>query len=118
GGRVSPLSLPPPLPPGLTRLVGPEAAGAALEALGAELRGPAPRVGLLQLCRSRRYRQPLVVAVGLQLCQQLSGINAIFYYSTAIFERAGLSRPDYATIGAGAVNVAATVLSVSPAPRK
>ncbi|XP_035169110.1 solute carrier family 2, facilitated glucose transporter member 4-like, partial [Oxyura jamaicensis] len=62
---------------GLSRLVGPEAAGAALEALGAELRGPAPRVGMLQLCRSRRYRQPLLVAVGLQLCQQLSGINAV-----------------------------------------
>uniref|UniRef100_A0A8C3QJ72 Solute carrier family 2, facilitated glucose transporter member 4 n=1 Tax=Cyanoderma ruficeps TaxID=181631 RepID=A0A8C3QJ72_9PASS len=100
----------------LSRLAGP-AAEAGLAALEAELgRGPAPRVGFLELLRSRRYRQPLIVTLGLQLAQQFSGINAIFYYSTSIFEGAGLQDPAVGTIGTGVVNVAATALSVSHAP--
>ncbi|XP_072308261.1 solute carrier family 2, facilitated glucose transporter member 1-like [Eucyclogobius newberryi] len=71
-----------------------------------------PKVTILELLRSQRYRQPLVVAVVLQLSQQLSGINAVFYYSTRIFERAGVEQPVYATIGAGVVNTAFTVVSL------
>ncbi|XP_030921580.1 solute carrier family 2, facilitated glucose transporter member 4-like [Geospiza fortis] len=56
--------------------------------------------------------EPLIVTLGLQLAQQLSGINAIFYYSTSIFEGAGLQDPAVGTIGTGVVNVAATALSV------
>ncbi|GAB0201218.1 solute carrier family 2, facilitated glucose transporter member 4-like [Grus japonensis] len=97
---------------GLSRLVGAEAVEAGVAALEAELQGHTQRVGLLQLCRTPAYRQPLLVTLVLQLAQQLSGINAIFYYSTAIFEGAGLARPAYATIGTGVVNVAATALSV------
>lgn len=37
----------------------------------------------------------------------------IFYYSTHIFEKAGVEQPVYATIGAGVVNTAFTVVSVS-----
>ncbi|XP_034731778.1 solute carrier family 2, facilitated glucose transporter member 1-like [Etheostoma cragini] len=70
-------------------------------------------VTIPELFRSAAYRQPLFVAVMLQLSQQLSGINAVFYYSTGIFERAGVSQPVYATIGAGVVNTAFTVVSVS-----
>ncbi|XP_062994717.1 solute carrier family 2, facilitated glucose transporter member 4 [Elgaria multicarinata webbii] len=70
------------------------------------------KVSILQLFRFRIYRQPLLIAVVLQLSQQLSGINAIFYYSTSIFEDIGLKHPIYATIGAGAVNVLSTVISV------
>ncbi|XP_069655845.1 solute carrier family 2, facilitated glucose transporter member 4 isoform X1 [Haliaeetus albicilla] len=97
---------------GLARLVGAESVEAGLEELEAELHGPAQRVGLIQLCRTPCYRQPLLVTLVLQLAQQLSGINAIFYYSTAIFEEAGLAQPAYATIGTGVINVAATALSV------
>ncbi|XP_061447174.1 solute carrier family 2, facilitated glucose transporter member 4 isoform X1 [Rhineura floridana] len=70
------------------------------------------KVSILQLFRSRIYRQPLLIAVVLQLSQQLSGINAIFYYSTDIFKKTGLEQPIYATIGAGAVNTVFTVVSV------
>ncbi|KAJ0064913.1 hypothetical protein NL108_017528, partial [Boleophthalmus pectinirostris] len=70
-------------------------------------------VSIPELLRSVQYRQPLIVAVLLQLSQQLSGINAVFYYSTGIFERAGVAQPVYATIGAGVVNTAFTVISVS-----
>lgn len=37
----------------------------------------------------------------------------IFYYSTSIFMEAGVQSPVYATIGAGVVNCAFTVVSVS-----
>ncbi|XP_063065717.1 solute carrier family 2, facilitated glucose transporter member 1-like [Engraulis encrasicolus] len=70
------------------------------------------KVTIPELFRSPLYRQPLLIAVMLQLSQQLSGINAVFYYSTAIFEKAGVSQPVYATIGAGVVNTAFTVVSL------
>nr|XP_057911796.1 solute carrier family 2, facilitated glucose transporter member 1 [Doryrhamphus excisus] len=70
------------------------------------------KVTIPELFRSPIYRQPLLVAVVLQLSQQLSGINAVFYYSTSIFEKAGVEQPVYATIGAGVVNTAFTVVSL------
>uniref|UniRef100_A0A7N8YP44 Solute carrier family 2 member 1b n=1 Tax=Mastacembelus armatus TaxID=205130 RepID=A0A7N8YP44_9TELE len=70
------------------------------------------KVTILELFRSHLYRQPLIIAVVLQLSQQLSGINAVFYYSTRIFENAGVKQPVYATIGAGVVNTAFTVVSL------
>lgn len=36
----------------------------------------------------------------------------VFYYSTGIFKKAGLTQPIYATIGAGVVNTVFTVVSV------
>lgn len=36
-----------------------------------------PKVTIIELLRSRIYRQPLIVAIVLQLSQQLSGINAV-----------------------------------------
>ncbi|KAE8293728.1 Solute carrier family 2, facilitated glucose transporter member 1 [Larimichthys crocea] len=70
------------------------------------------KVTIPELFRSPNYRQPIFVAIMLQLSQQLSGINAVFYYSTGIFERAGVSQPVYATIGTGVVNTAFTVVSL------
>uniref|UniRef100_A0A671XBL9 Solute carrier family 2 member 3a n=1 Tax=Sparus aurata TaxID=8175 RepID=A0A671XBL9_SPAAU len=70
------------------------------------------KVTILELFRSASYRQPLLIAVMLQLSQQLSGINAVFYYSTGIFESAGVKKPIYATIGAGVVNTIFTVVSL------
>ncbi|NWT41355.1 GTR3 protein, partial [Chroicocephalus maculipennis] len=65
-----------------------------------------------ELFRSPNYRQAIIIAIMLQLSQQLSGINAVFYYSTGIFERAGITQPVYATIGAGVVNTVFTVVSL------
>ncbi|XP_042199596.1 solute carrier family 2, facilitated glucose transporter member 1 [Callorhinchus milii] len=70
------------------------------------------KVTIPELFRSPLYRQPLLIAVVLQLSQQLSGINAIFYYSTNIFAKAGVGQPVYATIGSGIVNTAFTVVSL------
>lgn len=65
-----------------------------------------------ELFRSPNYRQAIIIAIVLQLSQQLSGINAVFYYSTGIFEKAGVKQPVYATIGAGVVNTVFTVVSL------
>lgn len=70
------------------------------------------KVTILELFRSPVYRQPIVIAIILQLSQQLSGINAVFYYSTGIFADAGVKQPIYATIGAGVVNTVFTVVSL------
>ncbi|XP_062291477.1 solute carrier family 2, facilitated glucose transporter member 3-like [Scomber scombrus] len=70
------------------------------------------KVTIPELFRSAAYRQPLLIAVMLQLSQQLSGINAVFYYSTGIFGSAGVKQPIYATIGAGIVNTVFTVVSL------
>ncbi|XP_012729396.2 solute carrier family 2, facilitated glucose transporter member 1 [Fundulus heteroclitus] len=70
------------------------------------------KVNIAELFRSPAYRQPLLIAVMLQLSQQLSGINAVFYYSTGIFASAGVKQPIYATIAAGIVNTIFTVVSL------
>uniref|UniRef100_A0A8C5WEW5 Solute carrier family 2 member 2 n=1 Tax=Leptobrachium leishanense TaxID=445787 RepID=A0A8C5WEW5_9ANUR len=70
------------------------------------------KVSILQLFKSPNYRQPLIVSLVLHISQQFSGINGIFYYSTSIFTKSGISQPVYATIGVGAVNTIATVVSV------
>ena len=39
------------------------------------------------------HRRPLMIGFGLQLAQQFSGINAVFFYSTAFFTSAHMSDP-------------------------
>ncbi|XP_026545475.1 solute carrier family 2, facilitated glucose transporter member 3-like isoform X1 [Notechis scutatus] len=70
------------------------------------------KVTIPELFRSPSYRQAILIAIALQLSQQLSGINAVFYYSTGIFKDAGVKQPVYATIGAGVVNTVFTVVSL------
>ncbi|XP_045857941.1 solute carrier family 2, facilitated glucose transporter member 2 isoform X2 [Meles meles] len=70
------------------------------------------KVSIIQLFTNSSYRQPILVALMLHVAQQFSGINGIFYYSTSIFQTAGISQPVYATIGVGAINMVFTALSV------
>ena len=62
---------------------------------------------ILQLLTNSSLRAPLIIAVVMQLSQQLSGINAIFYYSTEIFKKAGIdeSVAKSATTAVGATMV-------------
>ncbi|XP_062987517.1 solute carrier family 2, facilitated glucose transporter member 2 isoform X2 [Elgaria multicarinata webbii] len=69
-------------------------------------------VSIWQLITSSNYRQPFLVAIGVHIAQQFSGINAIFYYSTDIFNTAKVGQPVYATIGVGFVNTVFTVVAV------
>lgn len=64
---------------------------------------------------SPKVRPVLVVAAGLFLLQNLSGIDAILYYAPTIFSFVGFTSSTgqiLATAGLGAVNVVATVLAM------
>ncbi|XP_070802527.1 solute carrier family 2, facilitated glucose transporter member 2 isoform X1 [Pituophis catenifer annectens] len=69
-------------------------------------------VSIWQLATTETYRQPFIVAIGVHIAQQFSGINAIFYYSTDIFNKAHVKKPIYATIGVGFVNTVFTVVAL------
>ncbi|KAF2290732.1 hypothetical protein GH714_015227 [Hevea brasiliensis] len=58
--------------------------------------------------RRRRYWFPLMVGIGLLVLQQLSGINGVLFYSSNIFESAGLTSSNLATVGVGIIQVLAT----------
>ncbi|KAK6278080.1 hypothetical protein POUND7_018403 [Theobroma cacao] len=61
--------------------------------------------------KQRRYWFPLMVGVGLLMLQQLSGINGLLFYSSTIFEAAGVKSSNVATFGLGAVQVIATAVT-------
>ncbi|KAK3105051.1 hypothetical protein FSP39_016190 [Pinctada imbricata] len=71
------------------------------------------KFSVLDLLRNKALLTPLIISVVLQMSQQFSGINAVIYYSTDIFKKAGLSSStaQYATIATGGVNVAMTFVS-------
>ena len=62
-----------------------------------------------------KYRLPIFLAVSIGMFNQLSGINAILYYSNFIFASAGFSESSAAlqTVGVGLVNLLATFLGMS-----
>ena len=61
---------------------------------------------------NKSYLRPFIVSTGLMLFQQLSGINAVMFYSVSIFKDAGSSvDSNVATIILGIVNIGATVVS-------
>lgn len=57
-------------------------------------------------------RIPLVSSILFPIAQQLSGINAVFYYSTLFFDGV-ISNPKVGTIVAFAVNVVATLVALA-----
>jgi SP family galactose:H+ symporter-like MFS transporter len=65
----------------------------------------------------REWRRPLVVAIGLAILQQITGINAIIYYANQIFASAGFvteaSRATVTTWAIGGVNVLATLIAIA-----
>jgi MFS family permease len=63
----------------------------------------------------RVYRRPMLLAIGLALFNQLSGINAILYYLNDIFRDAGFSSmtADLQSVAVGAANLLATVAALS-----
>lgn len=60
-------------------------------------------------------RPALIIAVGLFIIQQFSGINTVIYYAPRIFQDAGFSAGSaaiWATVSVGVINVVATVAAL------
>lgn len=72
------------------------------------------QVTLKEMWTNPVLRQPLIIAMVVMLSQQLSGINAAFFFSTEIFTSAGLSEEValYSTLGMGTINVFMTLVSL------
>ena len=66
------------------------------------------------LFKTKSLHLPLLICVMMHLSQQLSGMVAIFYYSTKFFINAGVPEDSaqYATMGVGAIMVAMTVVTI------
>jgi SP family arabinose:H+ symporter-like MFS transporter len=63
----------------------------------------------------RNYRLPIFLAITIGMFNQLSGINAILYYSNYIFAAASFSQLSGAlkTVLIGAMNLLATLMGMS-----
>ncbi len=63
----------------------------------------------------RKYALPLFLAVSIGMFNQLSGINALLYYSNSIFASAGFSSNSAAlqTVGVGLMNLLGTLFGMS-----
>ena len=62
----------------------------------------------------RRNQPQLIIAVALQVFQQLTGINAIMFYAPVLFNTLGFKNDAalYSAVITGAVNVVSTVVSI------
>jgi len=70
------------------------------------------KVSFGQAIQSKAAKKALLICFGLMLFQQFSGVNAVIFFMTTIFESTGISiPPEDATIGVGVVQVIATFIS-------
>ncbi|XP_023248142.1 solute carrier family 2, facilitated glucose transporter member 1-like [Copidosoma floridanum] len=69
---------------------------------------------IIDVIKDSTLRLPLILVCLLQLGQQLSGVNAVFYYSKIIFQKVELSneQSEYAIIGTGIINIGMALISV------
>jgi len=52
--------------------------------------GASESAGIMEVVRDRRLRGPVLVGCGVNLSMQLSGIDAVLYYSTKVLQDAGI----------------------------
>ena len=64
---------------------------------------------------SKRYKTPVMLAILFAVFNQVSGINAIIYYSPRIFEMTGLGASSslLSTVGLGIINFSFTLLAMN-----
>ncbi|KAM3824330.1 solute carrier family 2, facilitated glucose transporter member 5-like isoform 3-T4 [Vipera latastei] len=72
------------------------------------------RMSVLTLFTYPGLRWQLISIVVMMMGQQLSGVNAVYYYADRIYSNAGIaeSRVQFVTVGTGAVNVVMTIVAV------
>ncbi|XP_068096798.1 solute carrier family 2, facilitated glucose transporter member 5 isoform X2 [Hyperolius riggenbachi] len=72
------------------------------------------RLSVKNLCSFRPLRWQLICIIVLNMGQQLSGINAVYYYADSIYRNAGVAEDtvQYVTVATGAVNVLMTLGAV------
>ena len=87
-----------------------------LDAFAATLKQDANAAGWGELFQAE-WRKPLLVALGLAVFQQITGINAIIYYANQIFAAAGFTteaaRASVTLWAVGGVNVLATLIAIA-----
>lgn len=68
--------------------------------------------------KRKRYWYPLTIGIGLLTFQQLTGINGVLFYSSNIFNSAGISSSKGATFVMGTIQAIATGITVIMVDRK
>ncbi|XP_014897323.1 solute carrier family 2, facilitated glucose transporter member 5 isoform X2 [Poecilia latipinna] len=71
-------------------------------------------LSVFSLLTQKSLRWQLLTIIVLNMGQQLSGVNAIYYYADNIYRSAGVNEQNvqYVTVGTGAVNVFMTIAAV------
>ncbi|XP_054857586.1 solute carrier family 2, facilitated glucose transporter member 5-like [Eublepharis macularius] len=72
------------------------------------------KMSIFTLFTYRGLRWQLISIIVMMMGQQLSGVNAVYYYADIIYENAGVQKENvqFVTVGTGAVNVVMTMLAV------
>lgn len=75
-----------------------------------------PQKGLQLFLQNTNFRRAVYLGIGLQIVQQLTGINVIMYYAPRIFEMAGFASTTqqmWGTVIVGLTNVLATFIAIA-----
>ena len=70
------------------------------------------KMGAIGILGKSYFAKIIILGILLQLLQQVSGINCVIYYSTIIFEKAGFSNANVATVVCGLVNMLSTLIAI------
>uniref|UniRef100_A0A8C5LHF9 Major facilitator superfamily (MFS) profile domain-containing protein n=1 Tax=Leptobrachium leishanense TaxID=445787 RepID=A0A8C5LHF9_9ANUR len=75
----------------------------------------ARKMSILELLKDPSHRCQLFVSICLILCTQLSGVNAIYFYSYDVFQEAGFPENQiaYVSVGVGAFEFISSLICVS-----
>lgn len=105
----------------IIRLRGTDKSTRAMESVRAEMEAIFPerceniveKRSLFSVLGDSKLLMPIILTCALQGGQQLSGINAVFYYSVRIFESVGISskKAQFANLGAGLINLIVAMFS-------
>jgi MFS family permease len=98
----------------LNKVVSPQEATESLNAIKAHIAGDNQSKPKFSELFRRNMRFIIFIALGLGFFQQITGINAIFYYAPTIFEKTGITQESafMQTIIIGLVNLGFTVLAI------